>query len=139
MATSPSSSTLNFAEGIGIVKDVSADTENLTSTAELVYTNAGIYDLAITSIKQPKKIPLSAGTPSKTSLHQAEDSRNRGPFEETIEDASMLTNLITVTVESMGTDCLAPTPVLHAGKPQKSFPHYIEARKDLNGLLRRHL
>ncbi len=73
----------NFAEGIGIVKDVTTDTEGVTSTEELVYTNAGIYDLAIKSIKQPKKIPLSAGTPSKTSLLKLK-LQNRGPFEETI-------------------------------------------------------
>ena len=124
------SSTLHFAEGIGIVKDVSVDTENLTSTAELVYTNAGIYDLAITSITQPKKITLSSGTPSKTSPIKVK-IRNKGPFEETIEDASMLTNLITVTVESMGTDCLAPTPVLHADKPQKPFPITLKPGKTL--------
>jgi hypothetical protein len=124
------SGTSYFAEGIGIVKDVSVDTENLTSTAELVYTNAGIYDLAITSITQPKKITLSSGTPSKTSPIKVK-IRNKGPFEETIEDASMLTNLITVTVESMGTDCLAPTPVLHAGKPQKPFPITLKPGKTL--------
>jgi hypothetical protein len=119
----------NFAEGIGIVKDVTTDTEGVTSTEELVFTNAGIYDLAITSIKQPKRIPLSAGTPSKTSLLKLK-LQNRGPFEETIEDASMLTNLITVTAESLGT-CPAPNPTLHAGKPQKSFPITLKPGKTL--------
>ena len=123
------SGTSYFAEGIGIVKDVSVDTENLTSTAELVYTNAGIYDLAITSIKQPKKIPLSAGTLSKTSLLKLK-LQNRGPFEETIEGASMLTNLITLTAESLGS-CPATSPTLHAGKPQKSFPITLKPGKTL--------
>jgi hypothetical protein len=123
------SSTLHFAENIGIVKDVSVDTENLTSTAELVYTNAGIYDLAITSIAQPKKITLSSGTPSKTSLLKVK-IQNKGPFPEIIEDATMLTNLITLTVESLGT-CPAPSPTLHAGKPQKSFPITLKPGKTL--------
>jgi len=123
------SSILHFAENIGIVKDVSVDTENLTSTAELVYTNANIYDLAITSITQPKKIILSSGTPSKPSPIKVK-IRNKGPFEETIEDASMLTNLITVTAESLGS-CPAPIPILHTGKPQKPFPITLKPGKTL--------
>lgn len=119
----------NFAEGMGIVKDVTTDTEGVTSTEELVYTNAGIYDLAITSIAQPKKITLSSGTPSKTSLLKVK-IQNKGPFPEIIEDATMLTNLITLTVESLGA-CPAPSPILHAGKPQKSFPITLKPGKTL--------
>jgi hypothetical protein len=36
------SQTFYLAEGIGIVKDISTDTQGVISTAELVYTNAGI-------------------------------------------------------------------------------------------------
>ena len=61
------SETLYLAEGIGIVKDVNTDSSG-TLTADLVYTNAGIYDLAIMGITPPKKVTLSSGTPSRTSL-----------------------------------------------------------------------
>jgi hypothetical protein len=122
----------NFAKDIGIVKEVTIDTEEgLETVEELVYTNANIYDLAITSIAQPKRVVLSAETPSKTSLLKVK-LRNRGPFEETIEDTGMLTNLIAITVDSLdpGT-CPAPAPILHEGKPQKLFPIMIKPGKTL--------
>lgn len=114
----------NFAEGIGIVKDVSTDTEE-----ELIYTNANIYDLAITSIAQPKRVVLSAATPTKTSLLKVK-LRNNGPFDEIIENAAMLMDLITVTAESLGA-CPAPILVLHSVKPQKPFPITIKPGKTL--------
>ncbi len=51
-------------------------------------------------------------------------------FIEIIEDATILTNLITLTAESLGA-CPAPLPVLHAGKPQKPFPIAIKPGKTL--------
>lgn len=117
----------NFAEGIGIVKEVSTDTDGFETTEELVYTNANINDLAITSITQPKRVTLSAAAPTKTSYLKVK-LRNMGPFEETIENAAMLTNLITITVDSLGT-CPAPIPILHEGKPQKPFPITIKPGK----------
>ena len=123
------SRTSNLAEGIGIVKDVLDDTQGVTSTAELVSTNAGIYDLAITGITPPKKVTLSSGTPSKKSILKLK-IQNKGPFPEIIEDSSTLTNLITVTAESLGT-CPAPSPILHAGKPQKPFPIILKPGKTL--------
>jgi hypothetical protein len=123
------SQTLYLAEGIGIVKDISTDTQGVISAAELVYTNAGIYDLAITSIKQPKKVTLSSATPSKTSLLKVQ-IQNNGSYPETIEDATMLTNLITLTVESLGS-CPTPRSTLHSGKPQKPLPITVEPGKRL--------
>jgi hypothetical protein len=108
------SSTRYLAAGIGIVKNVSTDTQGTTSTAELVYTNAGIYDLAITGITPPKKVTLSSSAPSRTSLLKLK----------------IQTNLITVTVESLGA-CSAPSPILHAGKPQKPFPIILKPGKTL--------
>ena len=122
------SETLYLAEGIGIVKDVNTDSSG-TLTADLVYTNAGIYDLAIMGITPPKKVTLSSGTPSRTSLLKLK-VQNKGSFPEIIEDAIMLTNLITVTVESLGT-CPAPSPILHTGKPQKPFPITLKPGKTL--------
>ena len=121
----------NFAEGIGIVKEVSTDTDGLETTEELVYTNANIYDLAIISIAQPKRVTLSAATPTKTSFLKVK-LQNKGPFEEIIENATILANLITVTAESLPpATCPAPTPVIHAGKPQKPFPITIKPGKTL--------
>jgi hypothetical protein len=122
------SETLYLAEGIGIVKDVNTDSSG-TLTADLVYTNAGIYDLAIMGITPPKKVTLSSGTPSRTSLFKLK-IQNKGSFPETIEDAMMLTNLITVTVESLGA-CPAPSPILHTGNPQKPFPITLKPGKTL--------
>jgi len=121
----------NFAEGIGIVQEVSTDTEGFETTEKLIYTNANIYDLAITSIAQPKRVVLSSETPSRTSLLKVK-LQNRGPFEETIEDAAMLANLITVTTESLPpATCLEPTIALHSDKPQKPFPITIKPGKSL--------
>lgn len=120
----------NLAKDIGIVKEVTIDPEEgLETTEELVYTNANIYDLTITSITQPKRVVLSAATPIKTSLLKVK-LRNNGPFDETIENAAMLMDLITVTAESLGA-CPAPIPVLHEGKPQKPFPITIKPGKAL--------
>ena len=121
----------NFAEGIGIVKEVSTDTDGLETTEELVYTNANVYDLAIISIAQPKRVTLSSSTPTKTSFLKVK-LQNKGPFEEIIENATMLANLITITAESLPpATCPAPTPVLHVGKPQKPFPITIKPGKTL--------
>jgi hypothetical protein len=118
-----------LAEGIGAVKDISTDTQGITSTAELISTNSGMHDFAITGITPPKKVTLSSSIPSKTSTLKLK-IQNKGPFEEIIEDATMLTNLITVTVESLGT-CPAPNPILHTGKPQKPFPITVKPGKTL--------
>jgi len=122
----------NFAKDIGIVREVTIDPEEgLETTEELVYTNANIYDLSITSIAQPKRVTLSAATPTKTSFLKVK-LRNRGPFEETIEDAPMLANLIILNTESLPpATCLEPTIALHAGKPQKPFPITIKPGKSL--------
>jgi hypothetical protein len=78
---------------------------------------------------QPKKVTLSSATPSKTSLLTV-NIQNKGPFPETIEDATMLTNLITLTVESLGS-CPTPSSTLHAGKPQKPLPITVKPGKTL--------
>lgn len=122
-------SVLNFAKDIGVVKDFSTDTDNVTTTEELIYTNANVYDLAIISITQPKRVTLSPASPTKTSFLKVK-LQNKGPFIEIIEDATILTNLITLTAESLGA-CPAPLPVLHAGKPQKPFPIAIKPGKTL--------
>jgi len=110
------------------VRDVETYSDGET-TVELISTNAGIYDLAITSITPPKKVILSNETPSKTSFIKVK-IQNRGPFPALIEDATMLDNLIAMTVESLGT-CPAPTPVLHAGAPQKPLPITLKPGKSL--------
>jgi hypothetical protein len=121
----------NLAKGIGIVKERSIDTDGLETTEELVYTNANIYDLAITSITQPKRVTLSAATPTKTSFLKVK-LQNKGPFDEIIQDETVLMNLIAITVDSLdpGT-CPTPTPVLHVGKPRKPFPITIKPGKSL--------
>lgn len=121
------SSTLHLAKDIGIVKDVSTDTQNVISTAELIYTNAGVHDLAITSITPPKNVILSSGTPYRTSTVKL-TIQNKGPFPETIVDTTMLNNLIILNVESLGA-CPVPSTILHTGKPQKLFPIALKPGK----------
>ncbi|MCG3149727.1 MAG: hypothetical protein PCFJNLEI_03192 [Verrucomicrobiae bacterium] len=85
-----------------------------------------IHDLAITAFKAPKKVTLKAGVlpkPDKMKL----TVRNAGPNTETITTLAMLTNLVKITIESLG-GCPVPGPVL---TPPKLLPVVLSPGKSL--------
>jgi uncharacterized repeat protein (TIGR01451 family) len=121
------SQTFYLARDIGIVKSISTDIEGADSL-ELIATNVGIKDLAITKLTVPKKVTLTAQTP-KTTIIKVE-IQNRGPHPELIQDLATLENLVELSVESLGS-CNPPTPVLRSEPPQKEFPMTIKSKQKL--------
>jgi hypothetical protein len=69
-------------------------------------------DLAVTSIKAPKKVTLTA---KKTPLTQivGVQIQNRSPHTEVISNATALDNLVTLSVEAITNTCSGLTPTLH--------------------------
>jgi hypothetical protein len=119
----------NLAQGIGVVKATGNVFSEGTSTLELTFTNVSVHDLAIKKIISPPVVELTPTSASKTVPVKVK-IQNRGPYPETIQDAPMLTNLISLTITSLGS-CQAPVPVLHAGKPQHRFPITLKSKKIL--------
>ena len=89
--------------------------------------NAAFHDLAITQISPPKSITLK-DTETITGKVKVV-IQNRGQHTETIEDATMLNNLITLQIESLGL-CNAPQPTLNLDK-LKPFPVAIKPKGKL--------
>ena len=76
----------------------------------------GTRDLAVVQLKAPKKVTLKAGTlpkPGKVSVTIA----NLGTLTETFPTMQSVLDVVSVTLESLGTNCVAPTAVL---QPLKS-------------------
>jgi hypothetical protein len=88
-----------------------------------------VYDLALTSIKAPKSITLSA-TKSISTNFIAVEIQNRSPHNETIPDLATLGNLVSLSVQSTGA-CPNPPAVLATGKPQKSMPVTLKPKGKL--------
>ncbi len=86
-----------------------------------------LHDLAVVKLKAPKKIKFS-GTPviGKFSV----GIQNNGAHDEVIPDFATLTNLVTVSVQSLSNSCpdFAATMTL----PKKAFPLTLAPKKKLN-------
>jgi hypothetical protein len=100
----------------------------VTDTQPPVHT----HDLAVVSIKAPKKVTLSSKKPAVVTTVKVA-IQNRSPYVETIQDLSTLTKLVSLNVapETTGSNCAAPVPVLHAGKPQPVLPVVLKPNKTL--------
>jgi len=121
--------TIYLAKDIGIVKSIATNLQGIESTIELVNTNAGIHDLAVTQITAPKRVTLTAKNPTKTVLVKV-NIQNRSPHPETIQDLTMFKNSVILTVESLGT-CTAPVPILRMSPPQKTLPITFKPKESL--------
>lgn len=86
-----------------------------------------VHDMAVISLKAPKKITLSETKPSQTKKVKI-SIQNRSAHTETIANMGVLTNLVTLTIESLGA-CPNPVTVL---EPPKSFPVMLASKKKLN-------
>ena len=100
----------------------------VTDTQPPVHT----HDLAVVSIKAPKKVTLTAARPTVVTTARVA-IQNRSPYVETIPDLSTLTKLVSLSVvpETTDSNCAAPAPVLHAGKPQPVLPVILKPNKTL--------
>ena len=90
------------------------------------------HDLAIVSIKAPRKVTLSSKKPTVVKTVKLA-IQNRSPYIEIIPDQSTLTDLVSLTMvaQSAESGCLTPVAVLHAGKPQPVFPVTLGPNKTL--------
>ncbi len=107
---------------------------NTTNNTDTVVTTAFTvqpppHDLAVVKLKAPKKIALSAKTPSKVGKFKV-TIQNLGPQTETIPDLAALTALVSVEVESLGTNCASFAATLVP--PNKAFPINVAPNKKLN-------
>ncbi len=122
------SGSLYLAKGVGMVKEVYnlGDTQTVY---ELVFTNAGVHDLAVTGITAPQLITFTKNSRKKTSPVKV-TIQNRGPYPETIQDETMLASLITLTTTSLGL-CPNPVPVVTSTTPRKEFPITLASKEFL--------
>jgi hypothetical protein len=98
--------------------------------ATAIITDCGPHDLALTKIAVAKAVTLTGKKPRQTRLIKVQ-MQNRSPRTEMIGDLAMLGNLVSLTVDSLGT-CPAPTPVLVLDKPQKMLPFTLKSKQKLN-------
>jgi uncharacterized repeat protein (TIGR01451 family) len=87
------------------------------------------HDLAVVKLKAPKKVALSAKTPSKVGKFKV-TIQNLGPESETIPDLATLEALVTANVETLGTNCASFVATLVP--PNKSFPLIVAPNKKLS-------
>ncbi|MGA2222569.1 MAG: BACON domain-containing carbohydrate-binding protein [Verrucomicrobiia bacterium] len=90
-------------------------------------TAATPHDLAVLSIKPPKKITLTSKKPSITSSVTVQ-IQNRGPASEVISNATVLGNAVTLSVESVTNTCSGLTPTL---VPPTKFPITLKSKAKL--------
>jgi len=88
------------------------------------------HDLAILSIKAPKKITLTSKKPSVTSSVIVQ-IQNRSPVSEVISNATVLANLVTLSVEPIAGACPGLTPVLQV---PTTFPITLKSKGKLTVL-----
>jgi CSLREA domain-containing protein len=113
------------SDGVGNLEAAPPTPDTLT----VIGASSGPHDLAITAIKVPAKLALTAKKPSVGKTIKVL-LQNRGPNNETIDDAATLASLVHVTLTSGGA-CPAPAAVLHAGKPQKKLPATLKKKGKL--------
>lgn len=85
------------------------------------------HDLAVVSLKAPKKITLKGVTTPKPGK-VAVTIQNLSPHSETITNLVQLQSVVVLTVESLGTNCAAPTITL---TPPKAFPVILKPKGKL--------
>jgi len=85
------------------------------------------HNLAVISIKPPKKISLSVKTPSQTKAVKI-SVQNLGNHTETIGSADTLTNVVQFAIESLG-GC--PLPSMSLVLPKNGFPVSLAPKKKL--------
>jgi hypothetical protein len=99
---------------------------NGTGVADFVLPPGPPHDLAVTSIKAPKKVKLVRGVP-QTKLVTVQVV-NLGPKTETIPNTAALSSLVMLSVQSLGTNCPSLAGVV---VPAKKYPVVLAPKKKL--------
>jgi hypothetical protein len=84
------------------------------------------HNFAVTSLKAPKKVTLKTGVAPKPGKVQVAIQNLSAQTE--IIDAAVLPAFVTLNLESLGTNCVAPTTVL---QPLKASPVTLKPGKSL--------
>ena len=99
-------------------------------TLELTATTAGVHNLAVTKITAPKRVTLTSKVPTQRKQVTV-GIQNQGPHAETIQDETMLANLVQLEVQSLGT-CASPLATFHRGKPQTALPKTLQSKQKIS-------
>ena len=89
---------------------------------------ASAHDFAVTKLKAPRRVSLSAERPVVTKKGSAQ-IRNVGTSEETIADANALAALVDLAITPASEACAAP--VVELLPPKKGFPIVVRPKKKL--------
>jgi uncharacterized repeat protein (TIGR01451 family) len=101
----------------------------ILSNSASVCTDVAVHDLAVISIKAPKTLTLT-GTKTNQTKFVRVTIQNRSPHSETIQDLGVLSNLVTLTVQSLDTNqCPDPPAVLLTGPPQRPLPVTLKPKQ----------
>lgn len=127
---SPASGSV-FAVGTNVVTGTAVDTSGNTNTCSFsVIVLAALPpsgDLAVLSVKPPSRIGLTNKKPSQTKSVKVA-IQNLGIRTETIDGPGTFTNLLTLTIESLG---VCPVPTASIVPPKKGFPIVLKPKKKL--------
>jgi hypothetical protein len=118
--------TVNANTGSGRIGTLTVAGQTFTVT-QAGATAATPHDLAVLSIKPPKKITLTSKKPSVTSSVTVQ-IQNRGTASEVISNATVLGNAVTLSVESVTNTCSGLTPTL---VPPTTFPITVKSKGKL--------
>ncbi|MGA2221788.1 MAG: hypothetical protein ABSH21_08435 [Verrucomicrobiia bacterium] len=104
--------------------DPSPDDNAVTTCS---YVNQRFHDMAVTTIIVPKTINLTAAKSSQTKTISVQ-IQNRSPQSEVISNATVLANLVTLTVQSLSAGCSNLTPTL---VPPRALPITLKSNAKL--------
>jgi hypothetical protein len=107
--------------------DTSGNTNSCAFNVVVQQTPTETHDLALLSIKVPKTIGLSDKKPSQTKIVTIQ-IQNLSDHSETIQNLGTFTNLVTLTIQSLGT---CPIPATRIEPPKKTFPIVLAPKKKL--------
>jgi uncharacterized repeat protein (TIGR01451 family) len=113
----------NTAVVAGLVTD-----PNSTNNTAAVCTPVHVHDLALVSIKAAKTLTLTSQKMSQTKFVRV-TIQNRSDHDETIQSLGVLSNLVTLVVESLGTNCPNPDAVFLTGPPQRTLPVTLKPKQ----------
>ncbi len=108
---------------------------SFTCAATKVWLATGVNDLAVISVKAPKTIALTAKKTSQTRSVRV-TIQNRGDHDESLASVDMLSRMVTLALESAGTNCVAPRAQLFAGLPPGPLPVALKPKRKLNVIFR---
>lgn len=121
----------SFAVGTNAVTCLAVDGSGNTSTCvfSIIVRNLPPepHDMAVTSLKAPKKSTLKDGLPGKPGKVSV-TIQNNSDHSETIGNLTMLQQLVTLNITSLTTNCAAPVATV---VPPKSFPVILAPGKKL--------